>query len=101
MNTAIRFWPDSGSSVSGEVNVFFALMVVLCASVAVGIACFLIYSTLRYHRKHDDEMGRPTRYVIPVEVAWTVIPFFFFMAMFAWGSRLYFDIERPPSNAIR
>ena len=101
MKTALKFWPDSASSVSGQVNFFFVLMVVLCTSVAVAIAVFLIYSTLRYHRKHDNEMGRPTRYRIPVEVAWTVIPFFFFMGMFAWGSKLYFDIERPPDNAIK
>ncbi|MFL6451646.1 MAG: cytochrome c oxidase subunit II [Bryobacteraceae bacterium] len=100
MNTALKFWPDSASSVSGQVNLFFALMVVLCTTVAVGIASVLIYSTLRYHRKHDDEMGRPTRYVITIEVAWTVLPFFFFCGMFAWGSKLYFDIERPPDDAI-
>jgi cytochrome c oxidase subunit II len=100
MNTELRFWPDSASSVSGEVNFFFILMVVLCTSVAVAIASFLIYSAIRYRRRHNDEMGRPTRYVVSVEVAWTVVPFILFMGMFAWGSKLYFDIERPPDNAI-
>jgi cytochrome c oxidase subunit 2 len=45
-------------------------------------------------------MGSQRRYNIPVEVAWTVIPFFAFMGMYAWGAKLYFDIERPPGNAI-
>jgi len=100
MMTRLRFWPDSASSVSGEVNFFFILMVVLCTSVAIAIAAFLIYCAVRYRRKHDDEMGRPVRYVYSVEIAWTVIPFFLFMGMFAWGAKLYFDIERPPDNAI-
>lgn len=101
MNTALKFWPDSASSVSGQVNFFFVLMLVLCASVAVAIAVFLIYSTLRYHRRREDEMGRPTRYIISVEVAWIITPFLFFMGMFAWGSKLYFDIERPPGNVLK
>jgi cytochrome c oxidase subunit II len=75
-------------------------MVVVCTSVAVGIATFLIYCAIRYHRKNENEMGRPKRYIISAEVAWTVTPFFFFMGMFAWGAKLYFDIERPPDNAI-
>ena len=60
MNTALRFWPDSASSVSGEVNFFFILMVVLCTSVAVGdrVISYLLLA-IRYHRKHDNEMGRP------------------------------------------
>jgi cytochrome c oxidase subunit 2 len=100
MRTELRFFPDSASSVAGEVNLFFVLMVVLCTTVAVGIAAMLIYSAIRYHRKHDNEMGDQTRNNIPAEVAWTVIPFVLFMGMFGWGAKLYFDIERPPDNAI-
>jgi cytochrome c oxidase subunit 2 len=100
MNTALKLWPDSASSVSGQVNFFFVLMVVVCTSVAVGIASFLIYSMLRYHRKRENELGRLTRYVIPAEVAWTVTPLLIFLGMFAWSSKLYFDIERPPADAI-
>ena len=100
MRTQLQFFPDSASSVSGEVNFFFILMVVLCGTVATAIAIFLIYSAVRYHRRRDDEMGAQTRNNIPAEVAWTVIPFILFMGMFGWGSKLYFDIERPPDDAI-
>lgn len=100
MRTQLRFFPDSASSVAGEVNLFFILMVVLCTTVAVAIAAFVIYSAIRYRRRDEKEMGDQTRNNIPVEVAWIVTPFVFFMGMFAWGAKLYFDIERPPDNAI-
>ncbi len=100
MNTPLQLWPDSASSVSGEVNAFFIFMLVLCTSVAVGIAAFLIYSAIRYRRRQSNEMGNTRRYRVSVEAAWTILPFFFFMGMFAWGAKLYFDIERPPDNAI-
>ena len=100
MNTLLLFLFESASTVSGEVDFFFWLMVVLCGTVATAIAAFLIYSAVRYHRKHDNEMGNQRRYNIPVEATWMILPFFLFMGMFGWGAKLYFDIERPPDNAI-
>jgi cytochrome c oxidase subunit 2 len=100
MRTQLQFFPDSASSISGEVNFFFILMVVVCGIVATAIAVFLIYSAIRYHRRRANEMGDQTRTNVPAEIAWTVIPFVAFMGMFGWGSKLYFDIERPPDDAI-
>jgi cytochrome c oxidase subunit 2 len=100
MRAQLQFFPESASSVSGEVNALFITLIVLCGTVAVAIAIFLIYSAIRYHRKRENEMGDQTRNNIPAEVAWIVIPFILFMGMFAWGARLYFDIERPPDDSI-
>lgn len=100
MITNFRLFPDSASTVSGEVNWFFICMVILCTTVATGIAVFLIYSAIRYHRKHPNEIGDQRRTYIPAEVTWIALPFVFFMGMFAWGAKMYFDVERPPDNAI-
>jgi cytochrome c oxidase subunit 2 len=100
MKLAQQLFPNAASSVAGEVNLFFWVMVLVCGVVASGIALFLIYSAIRYRRRHPDEMGSQRRNFIPAEVAWIVIPFIAFMGMFAWGAKLYFDIERPPDNAI-
>jgi len=100
MRTLLELWPVSASTVSGEVDFFFALMVVVCGTVATGIAVFLIYSAVRYRRRRENEMGNQRRNFIPAEVAWIVLPFILFMGMFAWGAKLYMQIERPPDNAI-
>jgi cytochrome c oxidase subunit II len=100
MNGAVPFLWISASSVSGEVDFFFWLMVALCGTVTTGIAVFLIYSAIRYRRKHENEMGDQIRTYIPAEATWIILPFFLFMGMFAWGAKLYFDIERPPDNAL-
>ena len=100
MTPRMRFFPDTGSSIASEVNFLFVLMVLVCTAVALGIAAFVIYSAVRYHRKHENHMGEPLRYNIPAETAWTVLPFLFFMGMFGWGAKLYFDIERPPDNTL-
>lgn len=100
MITNFHLWPVSASSIAGEVDLFFVLLLIICTVIAVGIAAFLIYSAIRYHRRFENELGSQKRYNIPIEVAWTVIPFLFFLGFFAWGAELYFEIERPPDNAI-
>jgi cytochrome c oxidase subunit II len=92
----------NASSVSAEYNWFFWVLVVVCGAVAVAIACVVIYSALRYHRKREDELPPPSiNTSVPMETAWTVIPLFIFMGMFAFGAKLYFDIERPPDDALQ
>lgn len=100
MITGFRLWPNSASSISGEVNLFFIILLTICTVVSVGIAVVLVYSAIRYHRRHEKEIGDQTRNYYSAEVAWTVVPFLFFLGFFAWGAKLYLDIERPPNNAI-
>lgn len=100
MISKIRFLPDAASSVAGEYDQFFWLMVLLCGAVGIGIASFLIYSAIRYHRRDESELPPQIRNYIPAEVAWIGIPFVLFMGMYAWGAKLYFDVERPPDDAI-
>lgn len=100
MITNSGLWPQSASSVAGKFDLLFVLLLIICTVVSVGVASFLIYSAIRYHRKSDNELGSQKRYNVPIEVVWTVVPFIFFMGFFAWGAQLYFEIERPPDNAI-
>jgi cytochrome c oxidase subunit 2 len=100
MMTTFRLWPKSASSFSGQFDLLFVVLLVLCTAVSVAIAVFLIYSAIRYHRKNENELGSQTRYNIPIEAAWTVIPFVLFMFFYVWGAKLYFHMERPPDNAM-
>jgi cytochrome c oxidase subunit 2 len=100
MNTKLQLFPDTASTIGSEVNYFFILMVFVCAVVAAGIAVFLIGCMIRYRRRKENELPPQIRYNMRAEAAWIVIPFFLFMGMFAWGAKLYFDIEQPPANAL-
>ncbi len=100
MRTGIASWPDSASTIAGQYNLFFWLMVLICGVVTLGIAVFLVYSCVRYHRRGENEMGAQIRNYIPAEITWIALPFFIFMGMFAWGAKLYVDIERPPDDSI-
>jgi cytochrome c oxidase subunit II len=93
-------WFGGASTFALEYNALFWSMVLLCGFVATGIAIFLIYFTLRYRRLRDRDLPPQIRLNIPVEVTWIVVPLFLFMGMFAYGAKLYFDMEIPPRDAI-
>jgi cytochrome c oxidase subunit 2 len=60
----------------------------------------MLYFLFKYRRGKPADR-RPIR--LPqttMELTWTIIPFIIMMGMFAWGANLYFNVERPPSNAM-
>jgi cytochrome c oxidase subunit 2 len=87
------------SSVSGEYNAFFWVLVAVCGTVGTGIAAFLVYCAWRYRRRSPDELPPQIKNYIPAEVLWIGLPALIFIGMFVFGVKLYFDIERPPDNA--
>jgi cytochrome c oxidase subunit 2 len=87
------------SSVSGEYNHFFWLLTAICGTVGTGIAAFLIFCAWRYRRRDPNELPPQIKNYIPAEIAWIGIPTLIFIAMFFYGVKLYFDMERPPDNA--
>ncbi len=96
---SLRLLAESASTFATEWNWLFWMLVAVCGVVATGIAVLLIYWTIRYHRRREDELPEQIEGNIRIEAAWTVIPLLLFLGMFGWGAKLYFEIERPPANA--
>ncbi len=100
MRTRMHLLPETASTIAAHYDWLFWTMVVICGLTSLLIAAVLIFSAIRFHRKYENQLGSQRRNNIPLEIAWTLIPFLFFMGFFAWGGWLYFEIERPPDNAI-
>ncbi|HEY7333823.1 MAG TPA: cytochrome c oxidase subunit II [Bryobacteraceae bacterium] len=88
------------SNFTFDYDLFFWVMVIVCGLVATGIAFFLILFAVRYHRKDENELPPQIKGNLLAEATWIGIPFVLFMGMFAYGARLYFDMELPPKDAI-
>jgi cytochrome c oxidase subunit II len=86
-------------SVTHEYDTLFWSIAALCAVVATAIAAFLIYCAWHYRRRDPDEIPPQIRMNIPLEATWIALPAILFACMFVYGSKLYFDVERPPDNA--
>jgi cytochrome c oxidase subunit 2 len=86
-------------SMTHQYDLLFWSVIALCFFVASAIATALIYWAWHYHRRDPDELPPQIRMNVSAEATWIIVPAVVFLAIFFYGSRLYFDIERPPDNA--
>lgn len=86
-------------SLSTEYDILFWSMSALCGAVGTGIAAFLIYSAWRYRRRNPDELPPQLGTNYTAEATWIILTFLFFMAMFFFGTKLYFNIYTPPESS--
>ena len=60
----------------------------------------LVGFAIKYRQGSRANRTNPPRGHIGLELIWTVIPTFVALGLFAWGAGVYFEIERPPGNAL-
>ena len=92
-----RFFPPRASTGAGEVDALYTFLLV------VGIGddgADLLFRLLLRHQvppqERPDDRPKPIHGSIPLEIAWSVIPFLVMLVMFAWGTKLYFENYTPP-----
>ncbi len=66
-----------------------------CSSTAL-----VVFFTLKYRRRHPDDVGADIHGSLSLELTWTFIPFVLSMVMFGWGASVFFRLARPPANAM-
>jgi cytochrome c oxidase subunit 2 len=100
MKIPFPLFPPSASTISGEMDLLYLFIVAVCAFFTVLVAALIVYFTLRYRRRHPDEVGADIHGSLSLELIWTFIPFVLSMVMFAWGASLFFKLASPPANAM-
>jgi cytochrome c oxidase subunit 2 len=96
----LPFFPEAASTQAGQVDAVFFFMVAVTAFFSLLIAALVVIFAIKYRRKHKDEIGHAIHGSLALELLWTVIPFAIAMVMFAWGAKVFFDLTRPPANAM-
>ncbi len=60
----------------------------------------VVYFSVKYRTDDPLAVGAPITGSIPLELAWSVIPFLISVVIFAWASQVFFDIYRPPDQTL-
>src|SRR6185436_16759932 len=93
-------FPEQGSAVAREVDALYFALVGLSGLVLVFVflpmACFLF----KYRRGGKANRARILVPTWKIEVAWSVIPLLLTFGIFGWAAELYFEMERPPADAL-
>lgn len=68
------------------ITAFFALIVV----------AFVVYFAIKYRNDTRDKRGAPITGWMPLELGWSLIPFFISIGILVWASIVFFRIVRAP-----
>jgi cytochrome c oxidase subunit 2 len=89
-------FPPRASTSAGQVDALYGYLLVISGIMTLLIFCLVLFFAIRYRRKDPNEIPTQIHGSIPLEITWSVIPFFFMLVMFAWGTKLYFENYTPP-----
>src|SRR4029453_3333063 len=63
-------------------------------------AILVVIFAIKYRDKTGDKVGAPITGSIPLELGWSILPFFISMAIFVWATVVFFQIIRPPDQTL-
>jgi cytochrome c oxidase subunit 2 len=100
MQSTFPLFPQSASSLSGDVDMLFIAWSAISIFFSLLIAGLIVYFMTRYRRRHPEEVGANERAAMWLEIGWSVVPLVIMLSMFVWGTRVFFQLYRPPANAV-
>lgn len=93
-------FPDSASAMAREIDALYFAALGITAFFSLLIAALVFYFATRYRRQFPDQVGKPEKGGLWLEIVWSVIPLVILIGMFAWGAKIFFEARRPPSDAV-
>lgn len=93
-------FPDSASSLSGQVDALYIFLVSVSLFFTVLIATLVIYFAVKYRRRSADDRPKAVHGSIILELTWSVIPLAIALFIFAWATSIYFSMRRPPASSM-
>jgi cytochrome c oxidase subunit 2 len=93
-------FPEQASKVAEQTdNLYWGL---ICASAAVCLVVFVPMFYWLFKYRHGKAADRTPLHLpeMRIEITWTILPTLIFMCFYVWGAEHYFQIERPPSDAM-
>jgi cytochrome c oxidase subunit 2 len=91
-------WPDRASTAAGNVDALFIFLIIVSGLMTALIFTAVVYFAARYRRRRGV-LAEQIEGSTPLELTWSIIPMFVFMAIFAWGAVVYFKSRTPPRDS--
>jgi cytochrome c oxidase subunit II len=94
------FFPERASSVAGQVDLLYFVLVAMSVFFVALIFLPLVYFLFKYRRGQKADRRPLHVSTTAIEVTWTVVPLVMALALFAWAAGLYFTMAVPPGDAL-
>jgi len=96
MASGLSFFPPQASPLAPETdNLYLYLgIVAITAFFALSVVVFVVHFAIKHRGDTEDEVGAPITGWMPLELGWSLIPFFISVGIFVWASIVFFHIVR-------
>lgn len=92
-------FPERASAMAAEIDALYFFALGITAFFSLLIAVLVLYLAGRYRRRESGQIGGIAREPLWLEITWSVIPLVILLAMFVWGAKVFFAVNRPPADA--
>lgn len=93
-------FPTQASRVAAHVDHLYWALLSISAVVMVVVFVPMTIFLFRYRSGKPANRKHPNLPTLKIETTWTLASFIIMLAFFAWGARIYYDVEVPPTDAM-
>ncbi len=98
--TQLPWLPPSASTFATEWEQIFWYINVVTVAAGLLVYAMIVYFCFAYSRGADNPRQTPRILgSTKLEIAWTLVPLFFFLTFFVWGAKVYNDFVQVPADA--
>jgi cytochrome c oxidase subunit 2 len=101
MLSGIPLFPEQASSLAPAVDNLYFFILGVTAFFALLVVVLVLYFAVKYRDDTGLKVGAPITGSIPLEIGWSLVPFFVAMAIFVWATVVFFQIVRAPDEALQ
>jgi cytochrome c oxidase subunit 2 len=100
MLEGIPLFPEQASNLASEVDNLYFFVTAVTAFFALIVVVLVIVFSVKYRDRTGEKVGSPITGSIPLELGWSILPFFVSMAIFAWATIVFFHLVRAPDQTL-
>jgi cytochrome c oxidase subunit II len=100
MFSGFSLFPEQASSLAPEIDNLYLGVITITAFFAVLVVVCVTYFAIKYRDHTGDKVGSPITGSVPLELGWSLIPFFISIGIFVWASVVFFHIVRAPDQTL-
>jgi cytochrome c oxidase subunit 2 len=100
MRSGIPLFPEQASNLAPEVDNLYFFVTAVTAFFALIVVVAVIVFAIKYRDPTGEKVGAPITGSIPLELGWSIIPFFISMAIFGWATIVFFHLVRAPDQTL-
>ena len=85
---------------ASDVDQLYWFIIGVTAFFGILVCVLVVYFAVKYRTDDPLKIGAPITGSIPLELAWSVIPFLISVVIFVWAAQVFFDLYRPPDQTL-